>query len=84
MFANEIANLPSSERPHYYRFNVDQGLEDIGLEEWRESQKLTEATEAYLRGHRGDIESCTLQGQSIQDVFMVSSARFLGLARIEA
>lgn len=37
MFANEIADLPLSERPHYCRFNVDQELEDIGFAEWKES-----------------------------------------------
>lgn len=58
MFANEIADLASAERPHYFRLNVDQGLEDIGLEEWQEFQTLTEATDAYLKTHRRDVDSC--------------------------
>jgi predicted acylesterase/phospholipase RssA len=58
MFANEIADLASTERPHYFRFNVDQGLEDIGLEEWGEFETLTEATDAYLKTHRRYVDSC--------------------------
>lgn len=58
MFANEIADLTSTDRPEYFRFNVDQGLEDIGLEEWREFGTLTEATDTYLKTHRRDIDSC--------------------------
>ncbi|KAJ5501242.1 calcium-independent phospholipase [Penicillium expansum] len=58
MFANEIADLASTERPHYFRFNVDQGLENIGLEEWREFETLTVATDAYLKAHRRDVDSC--------------------------
>jgi hypothetical protein len=58
MFANEVTDMPLSEKPDYFRFNVDQGLENIGLEEWKESGKLTEASNAYLRAHRREIESC--------------------------
>lgn len=58
MFANEIADLASTERPHYFRFNVDQGLENIELEEWREFETLTVATDPYLEAHRRDVDSC--------------------------
>ena len=44
MFANETADLPLSERPHYCRFNIDQGLVAIGLGEWKVFQISTEAT----------------------------------------
>ncbi len=40
MFAIEIANHPLSERPHCCRFYADLGLEGIGLEEWKEFQKI--------------------------------------------
>lgn len=58
MFANEIADMPPLGRPDYFRFNVDQGLENIGLEEWKQFERLTEASSAYLGAHRRDIEAC--------------------------
>lgn len=58
MFANEIADMPPLERPNYFRFNVDQGLENIGLEEWKQFERLTEASSAFLGAHRRDIEAC--------------------------
>lgn len=32
----------------YFRFNVAQGLEDIGLEEWQKSSQIAAATALYL------------------------------------
>lgn len=32
----------------YYRFNVDQGLQDIGLAEYQEQGRIEAATEGYL------------------------------------
>lgn len=58
MFANEIADMPLLERPNYFRFNVNQGFENIGLEEWKQFERLTEASSAYLGAHRRDIEAC--------------------------
>jgi len=57
-FANEIDNMDPAERPNYFRFNVDQGLEEVGLEEWKRFEKLTGATSFYLGAHRRDIEQC--------------------------
>jgi hypothetical protein len=58
MFANEISDIPQVEKPDYFRFNVDQGLENIGLEEWKQFEMLAEASSAYLRAHRREIEVC--------------------------
>ena len=35
----------------YFRFNVDRGLEDVGMHEWEAAaqQRLTGITEAYMR-----------------------------------
>jgi hypothetical protein len=58
MFANEVADTPAAERPDYFRFNVDHGLENIGLEEWKQSERLSEASSAYLKAYRREVESC--------------------------
>lgn len=35
----------------YFRFSVDRGLEDIGLEEWKKLPKVRTFTTEYLRQH---------------------------------
>jgi len=42
----------SVDEKRYFRFNVDQGLQDIGLAEYKEHGKMQAATEEYL-GHQG-------------------------------
>lgn len=34
--------------PVYFRFNVDQGLADIGLQEWQKTSQLASCIEAYM------------------------------------
>lgn len=46
-------------RPEYFRFSVG-GLHGIGLEEWKQFDKLSAATADYLRTHRDDVHSCAL------------------------
>lgn len=57
-FANEISNTPEGSRPAYFRFNVQRGLEGIGLEEWEHFEKLTEATNIYLDNFRERVDCC--------------------------
>lgn len=39
-----------------FRFNVDQGLEQIGLEEWKKMNDIRNATDKYLRrGNTGNL-----------------------------
>jgi hypothetical protein len=42
----------------YHRFNVERGLENIRLEEWKEFGAITVATQAYIRDHRHRVEAC--------------------------
>jgi patatin-like phospholipase/acyl hydrolase len=39
----------------YFRFNVEHGLENIGLEEWKELGNITAKTNEYLLGHKIDL-----------------------------
>jgi hypothetical protein len=57
-FADEMEHLSYSEELTYIRLNVDQGLQDIGLEEWKHFDKLTGATNVYLKNHRQEVERC--------------------------
>ncbi|KAI9776691.1 MAG: hypothetical protein M1839_009418 [Geoglossum umbratile] len=57
-FKNSIYQIPEADRPKYYRFNVERGLEDIALEEWKHFRRLTEATSAYLSEQRQEIDAC--------------------------
>ncbi|KAF2815263.1 FabD/lysophospholipase-like protein, partial [Mytilinidion resinicola] len=57
-FSNDIHHEPVETRPHYFRFNVEQGLEAVGLEEWKHFDKLTALTTVYLDGKRQEIDKC--------------------------
>jgi predicted acylesterase/phospholipase RssA len=48
-FRRERSVLDSTGR--YYRFNVDRGLEDIGLEEAKKAKEMAAATRGYIQTH---------------------------------
>ena len=50
-----------SERNIYFRFNVDQGLGGIGLEEWREFDRVSIATQGYLQDNEEMVDLCASQ-----------------------
>lgn len=53
----------------YFRFNVEQGLQGVGMEEWKTLGSIVEpATEAYLNEAQGEVEACAgvLQNPSSQ------------------
>lgn len=39
----------------YFRFNVDRGLEDITLADWKMDSDISAHTHNYLKGNRADI-----------------------------
>ena len=45
----------------YFRFNVQRGLEKVGLEEWNKFGETKIATEAYLKNHWHDVDLCASQ-----------------------
>jgi hypothetical protein len=57
-FKIRIHQIPETDRPKYHRFNVERGLEDIALEEWKQFTMLTEATNLYLSEQREEIDAC--------------------------
>lgn len=56
-FENELEHMDAAERPAYFRFNV-HNMQKIGLEEWKEFQTLTGATNDYLSTQRREIGNC--------------------------
>ncbi|KAI2608804.1 FabD/lysophospholipase-like protein [Hypoxylon fragiforme] len=42
----------------YYRFNVDRGLEDVTLAEWKAYSKISAHTHNYLRENESYVQSC--------------------------
>ncbi len=41
-----LTKMDGSQR--YFRFNVEQGLQDVGLEEWKKANIIETATEGYM------------------------------------
>lgn len=64
----QVANEVKEEMKHhrtsgevYFRFNVQHGLEEVGLEEWQEMGRVKTATEAYLQKKHRKVELCASQ-----------------------
>ena len=56
----------------YFRFNVDQGLQDVGLAEYKEQGRMQAATDEYLRhqGQKFRVRDCVENLQQKQSVYL--------------
>ena len=54
----------------YVRLDVDQGLQNMGLEEWKSFELLTGATNECLKNHKGDIERCATALLDLNGVYL--------------
>ena len=45
-------------RDKYFRFNVDQGLQDIKLHEWKQMEVVTSHTVGYLDDNEPELDKC--------------------------
>jgi hypothetical protein len=45
-------------RTDYFRFNVDRGLQDVTLAEWKESSKILGHTLNYVNDHKDELAQC--------------------------
>jgi hypothetical protein len=45
----------------YFRFNVQNGLQTVGLEEWKKLDCTAVATRDYLKSERGRVQRCASQ-----------------------
>ena len=57
----EMKHKHGNEQKVYFRFNVQQGLEQVGLEECKEMGRIKVATQDYLKSHCSQIEACSTQ-----------------------
>jgi Patatin-like phospholipase len=60
-FKHDFENRYGSEQKGYFRFNVQHGLEHVGIEEWKEFDRVEIATIDYLDDQKGSIQSCVAQ-----------------------
>ena len=58
-FEEEMKHKYGNEQKVYFRFNVQRGLEQVGLEEWKEMERIKVATQDYLKSHWGWVEACS-------------------------
>lgn len=49
------------EQKIYFRFNVQHGLEQVALEEWKEMDRTKVATQEYTGGQWSQIQACASQ-----------------------
>jgi hypothetical protein len=42
----------------YFRINVEQGVGDVGLEEYKESRRINQATNDYLNKGQEMVDEC--------------------------
>ena len=64
------------EGKRYFRFNVDQGLQDVGLVEYKEQGRMQAATDEYLRhqGQKFRVLDCVENLQQKQSVYLYDFA----------
>ena len=60
-FEEEMKHRHGAEQPIYFRFNVQHGLEDVGLEEWREMGRTYGVTREYLKRQWTQVDRCVSQ-----------------------
>ncbi|KAI9672992.1 MAG: hypothetical protein M1817_003156 [Caeruleum heppii] len=60
-FKHEMKSKYQSEQNVYFRFNVPHGLENVGLEEWKEMGRIQTATTDYVSDESSQIAACTLR-----------------------
>ena len=60
-FEEEMKHKHGNEQKVYFRFNVQQGLEQVGLEEWKEMERIKVVTQDYVKHHWSWIEACSTQ-----------------------
>lgn len=59
-FWERVEEILTLDRPKYFRFNVERGLERIALDEWKQYKTLMEATNACLADPRvkSEVRAC--------------------------
>ncbi|KAL2289483.1 hypothetical protein FJTKL_01756 [Diaporthe vaccinii] len=56
-FANSSEGIRLTSANRYFRFNVPQGMQDLQLDDWRETEKMRALTASYLRKNTSGVET---------------------------
>ncbi len=57
-FLQDSRGIELSRAHKYFRFNVEQGVQDIELDEWKEMETLDAMTTGYLSRKGPEIQQC--------------------------
>jgi hypothetical protein len=60
-FKEEMKHKYGVNQKVYFRFNVQHGLEQVGIEEWKELDRTKVATEEYLMNKWSQVDACAAQ-----------------------
>jgi hypothetical protein len=60
-FKEEMKHKYGVNQKVYFRFNVQHGLEQVGIEEWKELDRTKVATEEYLMKEWSQVDACAAQ-----------------------
>jgi predicted acylesterase/phospholipase RssA len=60
-FKEEIKSMQGVDQRAYFRLNVQHGLETVGIEEWKEADRVLVATREYANRERSQIDACASQ-----------------------
>jgi hypothetical protein len=60
-FREDIKEKHGVDQKVYFRLNVQHGLEQVGLEEWKEADRVMVATRDYIRKEWSQIDACASQ-----------------------
>ncbi|KAK9258491.1 acyl transferase/acyl hydrolase/lysophospholipase [Lipomyces tetrasporus] len=53
-----LAHSDMAKQGRYFRFNVEQGMQGVGLEECKHMDKMDAATQGYLNNHNDELGLC--------------------------
>lgn len=56
-FADDMEHLRETEPIEYFRLNVEQGVQQVKLEEWESFKELSGATDDYLKTRKREIRN---------------------------
>ncbi|KAK7717711.1 hypothetical protein SLS64_003206 [Diaporthe eres] len=56
-FANSSEGIRLTRANRYFRFNVPQGMQDLQLDDWRETEKMRALAASYLRKNTSGVET---------------------------
>lgn len=57
-FKKKVTSSYGTHQDYYFRLNVEHGLENISLEEWKHIESIVVATGSYIEENREEIRRC--------------------------